>query len=105
MVDKAVVTKELVVNVKRVKCDILVGGKNSRWKLPVQLRMALKNEPANKRAKIISEYRIYLERQFKNQPGLKDRLKRELKGKVLGCYCVPDLACHAQILADIANEV
>jgi hypothetical protein len=30
-------------------------------------------------------------------------VKRFLKGKVLGCYCAPR-ACHADVLARIANE-
>ncbi len=104
MVAKAITTQKLVVNVKHEKCDVLVGGPTSKWKLPPALKLALKSETPDKRAKIISDYRFYLEKRFKNEPGLKDRLKRELKGKVLGCFCVPDLACHAQILADIANE-
>lgn len=31
------------------------------------------------------------------------RVKRELRGKVLGCYCRPK-ACHGDVLARIANE-
>jgi hypothetical protein len=32
-----------------------------------------------------------------------EKAKRELKGKVLGCWCSPK-ACHGDILAKIANE-
>lgn len=102
MVAKAVTTKGLVVNVQNEKCDVLVGGPNSAWKLPIQLKMALKKEPEH-RDKIISEYRIYLERRFKNEPHLKDNLKKQLGGKILGCFCKPQ-SCHADILADIANS-
>ena len=31
------------------------------------------------------------------------QIQKELKGKVLGCFCAP-LACHGDVLARIANE-
>jgi hypothetical protein len=37
------------------------------------------------------------------QPGLVALVKRELRGKTLGCWCAPKL-CHASVLARIANE-
>lgn len=44
-------------------------------------------------------------------PELIERIKRELKGKVLGCWCnnkaqlrVGRLPCHGDILVKIANE-
>lgn len=37
------------------------------------------------------------------QPEKVALVKRFLKGKVLGCYCAPR-ACHADVLARIANE-
>ena len=37
------------------------------------------------------------------QPELVARIKRELRGKVLGCWCHPK-ACHGDVLAEIANE-
>lgn len=36
-------------------------------------------------------------------PKLMAKIKRELKGKVLGCYCAP-LRCHGDTLVTIANE-
>ncbi len=38
------------------------------------------------------------------QPDLVARVKRELKGKVLGCWCRPSALCHGDILAKIANR-
>ena len=32
-----------------------------------------------------------------------DHIKKELRGKVLGCWCAP-LPCHGDILAEIANQ-
>jgi hypothetical protein len=37
------------------------------------------------------------------QPDLVALVRRELRGKVLGCWCKP-LDCHADILARIADE-
>jgi len=38
------------------------------------------------------------------QPELIERAKRELKDKVLGCWCSEKQPCHARVLAKIANE-
>ncbi len=37
------------------------------------------------------------------QPELVKMVKKELKGKTLGCWCKP-LACHGDVLLRIANE-
>lgn len=37
------------------------------------------------------------------QPELMAAVKKELKGKTLGCWCKP-LACHGDVLLKIANE-
>jgi len=37
------------------------------------------------------------------QAALVDRAKRELKGKILGCWCKP-LDCHGDILRAVADE-
>lgn len=39
----------------------------------------------------------------RSQPEMMKAIKRELKGKVLGCWCSPKL-CHGHVLAWIANE-
>lgn len=36
------------------------------------------------------------------QPDLVARVKKELRGKVLGCWCAPK-RCHGHVLARIAN--
>jgi Domain of unknown function (DUF4326) len=51
------------------------------------------------RAEVIEKYRVWLE----TQPALIERVKRELKGKDLVCYCAPQ-ACHADLLLKIANS-
>ncbi|MEM1207737.1 MAG: DUF4326 domain-containing protein [Planctomycetota bacterium] len=46
-------------------------------------------------------YREYLAR----QPKLVERIKRELKGKDLACWCPLDQPCHADVLLEVANAV
>lgn len=40
---------------------------------------------------------------IRSKPEMIETIKRELKNKVLGCYCSPKL-CHGHLLAWIANE-
>lgn len=35
---------------------------------------------------------------------LKNKIKKELKGKNLSCWCAMHLSCHADILLEIANS-
>ena len=51
------------------------------------------------REEAIASYEEWL----RQHPEMIERAKRELKGKVLGCWCSPK-ACHGDILAKIANE-
>ena len=38
-----------------------------------------------------------------SKPDLVDRIRRELRGKDMCCYCPPHLACHADVLLEVAN--
>lgn len=51
------------------------------------------------RAEVIAKYEAWL----LSQPELLARVRTELCGKVLGCWCAPQ-ACHGDVLARIANE-
>lgn len=46
--------------------------------------------------------RLY-EEWLRAQPELMAAVKKELKSKILGCFCAP-LACHGSVLLKIANE-
>lgn len=54
---------------------------------------------AGRRDKAIVQFREWL----LTQPELMEKVKSELRGKDLVCYCAPAF-CHAEILMDIANE-
>lgn len=51
------------------------------------------------RAEAIQKYEEWV----RSQPEMIAMIKRELRGRVLGCFCTPKL-CHGHILAWIANE-
>jgi len=51
------------------------------------------------REEVIRKYKGWI----LNQPELVEDAKRELKGKDLVCWCAP-LACHGDILLEIANK-
>jgi hypothetical protein len=51
------------------------------------------------RAEALRKYEEWI----RSQPEMMAMIKRELRGKVLSCWCTPRL-CHGHILAWIANE-
>lgn len=51
------------------------------------------------RARVVQLYREWMT----YQPGLRERARRELRGKDLVCWCAPE-ACHADVLLEIANS-
>jgi hypothetical protein len=51
------------------------------------------------REETIEKYRAYIQ----TRPDLLARLL-ELKGKVLGCWCKPEL-CHGDVLAELADQL
>jgi hypothetical protein len=51
------------------------------------------------REEAISRYEEWI----REQPELMEACKKELKNKILGCFCSP-LACHGEVLIKIANE-
>ncbi len=58
--------------------------------------------PINKnqdRTKVIQLFAQYLE----ERPDLKARVRKDLRGKDLVCFCAP-LACHGDVLLKVANE-
>lgn len=88
-----------VVHCKKEPYDVYVG-RGSKWGNPY-------THLPNTSAPWIVEtredaIRLY-EEWIRSQPELLEAAKKELKGKVLGCWCSP-LACHGDILIKISNE-
>ena len=85
-------THELVVNTHRSKRFDVYVGRPSKWGNPFHIG------PDGTREDVVRLYREWLQR----QPHLVRALP-ELRGKVLGCFCAPH-ACHADVLAELANR-
>jgi hypothetical protein len=54
------------------------------------------------RREVVQKYRAHLNERLAADPTLRDRIKRELGGKNLVCWCAP-MRCHADVLLEIAN--
>ena len=70
-------------------------GRPSKWGNP--FRLPIKANKATREV-VIQKFRDYL----REHPQLLGLARRELKGKVLVCYCSPK-PCHGDILAEIAE--
>jgi len=85
--------KTIVVNkTKNPPFDIYVG-RPSVWGNPFVIG------PDGTRTEVIAKYEEYI----RSRPDLMAQVK-ELKGKVLACYCAP-LPCHGDVLAKLAEEI
>jgi len=91
--------KTRVVHCRRDAFDICVGRQNDRWGLAASpFRNPYEIGKHGTRTEVIQKFRAYLYA----RPALLEQVRRELRGKVLGCWCAP-LACHGDVLAEIAD--
>ncbi len=81
-----------VVHCKKAKYDVYIG-RPSVWGNPFVIGKD------GDRVSVVTKYRNWL----LSQPELVQRAKRELQGKILGCWCAP-AACHGDVLSEIANS-
>jgi hypothetical protein len=101
----------LVVHCKRDRFDVYIG--RSRFGLGEY------GNPFSHKAGTKAQFRVATreealaayEKWLLGQPELVAKVKRELRGKVLGCWCAGpsgfggNLMCHGQLLAALANGV
>lgn len=80
-----------VVNCSRSRYDVYIG-RPSEWGNPYVVGRD------GTREEVIAKY----EAMIRSRPDLMARIKSELRGKILGCWCVPK-RCHGHVLARIAN--
>jgi hypothetical protein len=83
--------ENLVVHCRKEKYDIYIG-RPSKWGNPFTVGKD------GSREEVIKKYRAWI----LTQPLLITEVK-ELKGKVLGCWCKP-LPCHGDVLVELANR-
>jgi len=88
-----------VVNCKKEEYDVLIA-RPSKFGNPYSHQFnTLAKFRVNSRSEAIFQYENWLY----SQPELVAIVCRELKGKILGCYCEP-LPCHGELLCRIANN-
>jgi hypothetical protein len=87
-----------VVHCKREPYDVYIG-RGSKWGNPYSHIPGAGKWPVETREDAIRLYEEWI----REQPELMEAAKRELKNRVLGCFCSP-LACHGDVLLKIANE-
>ena len=88
-------TLTIVVNIRHDMYDVYIG-RPSIWGNPYIIGKH------GDREEVIQKYKTKIMNDLEKNPELKDQLK-ELKGKVLGCYCWPE-ACHGDVLIDLINS-
>lgn len=91
--------KKWVVHCKKFKYDVYIG-RPSKYGNPFS------HKPDSVAKWIVGSINEAVEKHkewFLNNPELMEDCKRELKGKILGCWgCTP---CHGYILAKVANDL
>ena len=55
----------------------------------------------SQREMMVRQYRRLL--MHREKAAYREKIRRELKGKNLACFCPTDKACHADVLLEIAN--
>lgn len=87
-----------VVHCERERYDVYIG-RPSPWGNPFSHQPStLAHYRVATREDAIHRYRDWLIA----QPKLVARVRRELRGKILGCWCAP-APCHGDVLTEIAN--
>jgi hypothetical protein len=86
------IRKRMVVNYKEDRYDVFIG-RGSPWGNPFIIGTD------GNRLEVIEKFKEWIE----TDPSMVEKVKRELKDKVLGCYCSP-LPCHGDALVEIANR-
>lgn len=84
--------KTRIVHCKKEKYDVYIG-RPSKWQNKFKI-----GRDGN-REEVIEKFRQWIQ----TRPRLIKQAKKDLKGKVLGCWCKPK-ACHGDVLAEIADE-
>ena len=91
-------SRTTVVNRRRAMFDVYIG-RPSKWGNPFShMDGTLAKFKVSSRQEAVDKYREWI----LSQPELVATARRELAGKVLGCWCKP-ASCHGDVLAAIAN--
>ena len=86
--------KTKVVNLRKEPYDVFIG-RPSKWGNPFIIGRD------GSREEVIQEYENWLNKKvlYNIEPPTIEEMVKELKGKILGCYCKPR-ACHGDIIVN-----
>jgi len=87
--------KTRVVNALKERYDVYIGRPGRGLAGPFGNPFKVGRDGA--REECIEKYRAYFYKRLEEEPEFKKAVL-ELKGKVLGCFCKPFLACHGDII-------
>jgi hypothetical protein len=90
----------LVVHFKKHPYDVYIG-RPSKWGNPYSRKIGLAKYKVATKAEAINKHREWV----LSQPEFIKKIKAELRGKILGCWCNNPNACHGKVLWEIANDV
>ena len=92
-----------VVHCKKEPYDVYIG-RPSKWGNPYSHKDNTKAQfKVDTREEAVWRYEVMMLKWIEDHPDILEEIKKELKGKVLGCWCAPK-ACHGDILLRLANE-
>lgn len=87
---------------KQSYANVVYCGRPSRWGNPWSINRTCTRELA------IRNYADWIDGKLqapdRRTPPTREDIRRDLKDKRLTCWCKPKLACHCDILAQIANS-
>lgn len=75
-------------------------GRPSIFSNPYMRNQVVKGKVLLTNQDLVDAYRAWLAR----MPDLRDAMVRELKGRVLVCWCKPTEPCHGDVIEEIINE-
>jgi hypothetical protein len=91
--------RKYVVHKSKKPYDIYIG-RPSKWGNPFSTKEGTPDSfKVEDRDEAIDKFEVWV----RSQPEMMNAIKKELCGKVLGCWCDPN-RCHGHVLAWIANE-
>ena len=108
MLIQSVVMEPQIVHFKKQPYDVYIGrpssapvGSTGEWGNPFSSKPHAKSQfKTQSKAETLWRHREWV----LAQPALVQKIKQELRGKILGCWCDNPYACHGQVLWEIAND-
>ena len=89
-----------IVHFKKHPYDVYIG-RPSKWGNPYSRKPGIAKFKVSTRAEAIYQHKNWI----LSQPELMDEIRKELKGKILGCWCDNPYGCHGYTLWCIANDI